>query len=170
MKCASPIAHVTSYKLGLAAKKKPVNTSQQQIGAPYMKFIITGTCVGSGCSLFTLFFSLLHHDTPTHVEHARVNSSSHENSCGSRFLVARTRSSPRRLASLLEAVNRTSARGHFESPGMAALTTTAAAAAAVGAEDIDFNAEAQARGMELVSCVRVRGVECYGLVVGCTCR
>lgn len=39
---------------------------------------------------------------------------------------------------------------------MAALTTTAAAAA-VGAEDIDFGAEAQARGMELVSCIRVRG-------------
>lgn len=38
---------------------------------------------------------------------------------------------------------------------MAALTT--AAATAVGAaEDIDFDAEAQARGMELVSCVRVR--------------
>lgn len=50
---------------------------------------------------------------------------------------------------------------------MAALTTAAAAAApAVGAEDIDFNAEAQARGMELVSCVRVRGGKSYGVYVG----
>lgn len=36
---------------------------------------------------------------------------------------------------------------------MAALAT----AVDVGAEDIDFGAEAQARGMELISCSRVRG-------------